>query len=121
MTENFSTVILVFPQVTEVDKREPRESFLKPRPQAEAEKCSPRFPFVYWGNLEILKSDVDKFFRRQWQEQLLKQNVFFIFLAFSLPSLSKFIFKYAKFYSQKLLSSVGVCYKHLFIERGAAD
>ena len=52
MTENFSTVILVFPQVTEVDKREPRESFLKPRPQAEAEKCSPRFPFFYWGNLD---------------------------------------------------------------------
>ena len=25
MTENFSTVILAFPQVTEVDKREPRE------------------------------------------------------------------------------------------------
>ena len=47
MTENFSTVILVFPQVTEVDKREPKESFLKPKPQAKAEKCSPRFPFVY--------------------------------------------------------------------------
>ena len=31
---------LSFSQVTEVDKREPRESFLKPRPQAEAEKCS---------------------------------------------------------------------------------
>ena len=32
------------------DKREPRESFSKPRPrneQAEAEKCSPRFPFVH--------------------------------------------------------------------------
>ena len=54
-----------FSEVTEVDKREPRESFSKPRPhfwgrgrrprprneQAEAEKCSLRFPFVYWGNL----------------------------------------------------------------------
>ena len=49
--ENFSTVILVFSQVTKVDKREPRESFMKPRPQVEAEKCSPRFHFVYWGNL----------------------------------------------------------------------
>ena len=46
---------------------------------------------------------------------------FFIFLAFSLPSLSKFIFKHAKFYSQKLLSSGVVSYKHLFGERGAAD
>ena len=61
MTENFSTVILVFPQVTEVDKREPRESFLKPRPQAEAEKCSPRFPFVYWGNLGNTKIKVETF------------------------------------------------------------
>ena len=61
MTENFSTVILVFPQVTEVDKREPRESFLKLRPQAEAEKCSPRFPFVYWGNLRKSKIKVETF------------------------------------------------------------
>jgi len=62
--EKFLTSDLSFSQVTEVDKREPRESFSKPRPhfwgrgrrprprneQAEAEKCSPRFPFVYWGN-----------------------------------------------------------------------
>ena len=112
-----STSDLRFFQVTEVDKREPREKFLKPRPLAEAEKCSPRFPFIYRGNLEILKSDVDQFFQRQWQEQLLKQNIFFIFLTFSLPSL----IKCAKFYSQKLQSSGGVCYKHLFDERGAAD
>ncbi len=52
--ENFSTMILVFPQVTEVDKREPKESFLKPRPQAKAEKCFPRFPFVYLGTLSSL-------------------------------------------------------------------
>ena len=41
--EKFLTSDFSFSQVTEVDKREPRESFLKPRPQAEAEKCSPRF------------------------------------------------------------------------------
>ena len=61
MTENFSTVILVFPQVTEVDKREPRESFLKPRPQAEAEKSSLRFPLVYWGNLGRTQIKVEMF------------------------------------------------------------
>ena len=83
MTENFSTVILVFPKVTEVDKREPRESFLKPRPQAEAEKCSRGSLFsteVTWTNL---KSDEDKFVRKTRQAQLLKQNTFFICMAFS--------------------------------------
>ena len=32
MTENFSTVILAFPKVTEVDKREPRE-YIFPLPR----------------------------------------------------------------------------------------
>ena len=48
--EKFLTSDLSFSQVTNVDKRELRESFSKPRPrneQAEAEKCSRRFPFVY--------------------------------------------------------------------------
>ena len=49
---NLSTSDLRFVQVTEVEKREPRESFLKPRPKAKAEKCSPRFPFFYWGNFD---------------------------------------------------------------------
>ena len=74
MTENFSTVILVFPQVTEVDKREPRESFLKPRLR-NVPRGSLFSTEVTWTNL---KSDVDKFVRRMWQAQKLKQNAFFI-------------------------------------------
>ena len=66
MTENFFTVILVFPQVTEIDKREPRESFLKPRPQAEAEKCFRDSLFSTEVTEEILKSDMDTFLQRQW-------------------------------------------------------
>ena len=88
-----STSDLRFFQVTEVEKREPREKFLKPRPQAEAEKCSPRFPFFVRGNLEILKPDMDTFCQRKWREQILKQNAFFIFLAFSLALCNNFIGK----------------------------
>ena len=59
---------LRFFQVTEVEKRE-KGKFLRPRlrnvPRGSlfsTEVC----------NLEILKSNVDTFFRKQWQEQLLK-------------------------------------------------
>ena len=51
---------LSFFQVTEEDKREPRESFLKPRlrnEQAEAEKCSLRVSLLSTGvTREKLKS-----------------------------------------------------------------
>jgi hypothetical protein len=36
---------------------------------------------------------MDKFCQREWQEQILKQNAFFIFLAFSLALYSNFIGK----------------------------
>ena len=89
--EKFLTSDLSFSQVTEVDKREPRESFSKPRPhfwgrgrrprprneQAEAEKCSPRFPFVYWGNWGNLKSDVDKFLPKKVASTIIKTECFF--------------------------------------------
>ena len=88
LRKNLSTSDLRFVQVIEVEKREPRESFLNPRPQAEAEKC-------FLGSLstevtwEKLKSDVDKFCQREWQEQILKQNAFFICAGFfvSIPNL----------------------------------
>ena len=85
-----------FSEVTEVDKREPRESFSKPRPhfwgrgrrprprneQAEAEKCSPRFPFVYWGNTGKNSNQRSKIFWQTCHRKKTEQNTFFTFLGF---------------------------------------
>ena len=43
--------------------------------------------------MEILKPDMDTFCQRKWREQILKQNAFFIFLAFSLALCSNLIGK----------------------------
>ena len=69
LRKNLSTTDLRFVQVIKVEKREPRKSFLKPRPrptlkndQAEAEKCFRGSLFSTEVTWEKLKSDVDKFF-----------------------------------------------------------
>ena len=72
-----------FSQVTEVEKGEPRKRFLRLRPQAEAEKCFRGFPFSTEVTWEKRKSDYDKFFQREWQGHMSKQNAFFIFQVFS--------------------------------------
>ena len=83
LRKNLSSSDLSFSKVTEVEEREPRKSFLKPRPQAEAEKCFRDSLFSIEVTEEILKSDKDTFFQRLWQGQISKQNAFFSFLAFS--------------------------------------
>ena len=61
LRQSLSTSDLSFSQVTSVEKREPRKNFLRPRPQAEAEKCFRDSLFCTEVTWEILKSDEDKF------------------------------------------------------------
>ena len=76
LRKNLSSSDLSFSKVTEVEERKPRKSFLKPGPQAEAEKCFRDSLFSTEVTEEILKSDEDTFFQRLWQGQISKQNVF---------------------------------------------
>ena len=94
LRKNLSTSDLRFVQVIEVEKREPRKSFLKPRPhfwgrgrrprprndQAEAEKC-------FWGSLfstevtwEKLKSDVDQISSEESSQHNYQNRMLFSFV-----------------------------------------
>ena len=80
-----------FFQVTEVEKREPRKSFSKLRPnfcgrgcrprlrneQAEAEKCFQGSLFFTEVTWEKLKSDVDKFLPKKVASTIIKKECFF--------------------------------------------
>ena len=65
-------MILEFPQVTSVDKREPRGTFLSLGLRPRLQKTFPRFPFVYFGNLGKTQTRGQKFFLRRVIEK--KQN-----------------------------------------------
>ena len=67
---------------------------------------TPRCPFFVRGYLEILKPDMDTFCQREWQEQISKQNAFFIFLVFSL-ALFKFHHKKIKLFLEIFAMSDG--------------
>ena len=66
----------------------------------------PEVPFFVRGYLEILKPDMDTFCQREWQEQISKQNAFFIFLVFSL-ALLKFHHKKIKLFLEIFAMSDG--------------
>ena len=67
-------MILEFPQVTSVDKREPRGTFLSLGLRPRLQKTFPRFPFVYFGNLGKTQIRGQKFFLRRVIEKKTEQN-----------------------------------------------
>ena len=79
LRQNLSTSDLSFAEVTEVEKRELKENFLKLRPQAEAEKCSWSSLFPTEVTWEKLKSDVEEFWFRLWHGKIIKTERFFHF------------------------------------------
>ena len=82
LNQNSSTSDLSFSQVTEVGKSELRKSFLRLR-QRRSREMFPKFPFSYWGNLGKTQIRREEFFPKAGKGKILKQNAFFILLAFS--------------------------------------
>ena len=75
LRKNLSSYDFSFSQVTEVEEREPRESFLKPRPKAEAEKCFPKIPkFFHQAFRDFFK---DIMFQVCRMRQLPHQFIFY--------------------------------------------
>jgi len=65
-------------QVTSVNKRETRGTFLSLGLRPRLQKSFLRFPFIYLGNLEKSQTRCGQIFPQTWQEQLSKQNTIFL-------------------------------------------
>ena len=82
---NLSTSDLRFVQVTSVEKREPRGTFLSLGLRPRLQKTFPRFPFFYFGNLDKPQIRRGQICPQTWQAQKSKQNTKeFVFLLQSL-------------------------------------
>ena len=86
---NLSTSDLRFVQVTSVEKREPRGTFLSLGLRPRLQKTFPRFPFFYFGNLDKPQIRRGQICPQTWQAQKSKQNTinffalsFYIFISF---------------------------------------
>ena len=93
LRKTLSTSDFSFSQVTNIEKREPRKSFSKPRPrneQAEVEKCFRGSLFSTEATLEKLKSDVDLFLPEKVAGTIIKIECLFhlsgFFIDFIRPS-----------------------------------
>ena len=94
LRKNLSTSDFSFSQVTEVEKREPRKSFSKPKPdfwgrgrrprprneQAEAEKCFRGSLFSTEVTWEKLKSDVDQISSEESSQHNYQNRMLFSFV-----------------------------------------
>ena len=78
---NLSTSDLRFVQVTSVEKREPRGTFLSLGLRPRLQKTFPRFPFFYFGNLDKPQIRRGQICPQTWQAQKSKQNTIISFLS----------------------------------------
>ena len=69
--------LILISQVTSVEKREPRGTFLSLGLRPRLQKLFPRFPFFYLGNLEKSQIRRGQILPQTWREQISKQNTIF--------------------------------------------
>ena len=81
LRKNLSSFDFSFSQVTSVEEREPRGTFLSLGLRPRLQKLFPRFPFFYLGNLEKSQIRRGQVLPQTWREQISKQNTIGLLLS----------------------------------------